>query len=56
MKASAARGKRHSIMTDYVMRMLGLEVRAQCSGSPEGTHRVMAVGSTLSCHAFPEWL
>ncbi len=26
MKASAARGKRHSIMTDYVMRMLGLEV------------------------------
>ena len=28
MKASAARGKRHSIMTDYVMRMLGLEVRA----------------------------
>ena len=27
MKASAARGKRHSIMTDYVMRMLGLEVR-----------------------------
>ena len=30
MKASAARGKRHSIMTDYVMRMLGLEVRARC--------------------------
>ena len=30
MKASAARGKRHSIMTDYVMRMLGLEVGAQC--------------------------
>ncbi len=27
LKASAARGKRHSIMTDYVMRMLGLEVR-----------------------------
>lgn len=26
MKASAARGKRHSIMADYVMRMLGLEV------------------------------
>ena len=26
MKASAARGKRHSIMTAYVMRMLGLEV------------------------------
>lgn len=33
MKASAARGKRHSIMTDYVMRMLGLEV---CS------HRLIA--------------
>ena len=31
MRASAARGKRHSIMTDYVMRMLGLEVRAQRS-------------------------
>ena len=26
MKASAKRGKRHSIMTDYVMRILGLEV------------------------------
>jgi hypothetical protein len=26
MRASAARGKRHSIMADYVMRMLGLEV------------------------------
>ena len=30
MKASAARGKRHSIMTDYVMRMLGLEVCLHC--------------------------
>lgn len=30
MRASAARGKRHSIMADYVMRMLGLEV---CSNS-----------------------
>ncbi|CAL8470297.1 g9839 [Coccomyxa elongata] len=28
LKASAARGKRHSIMTDYVMRMLGLEICA----------------------------
>ena len=28
MKASAARGKRRSIMTDYTMRILGLEVRA----------------------------
>ncbi|EIE26053.1 ATP-binding cassette transporter [Coccomyxa subellipsoidea C-169] len=28
MRASAARGKRHSIMADYVMRMLGLEVCA----------------------------
>ena len=55
MKASAARGKRHSIMTDYVMRMLGLEVRAQCMAAL-GNSRVMAVGSTLSCHAFPEWL
>jgi hypothetical protein len=27
MKASAARGKRRSIMTDYIMRILGLEVR-----------------------------
>lgn len=26
MRASVARGKRHSIMADYVMRMLGLEV------------------------------
>ena len=26
MKASAAGGKRHNIMTDYVMRILGLEV------------------------------
>ena len=36
MKASAARGKRHSIMTDYVMRMLGLEVRGtlQRQGTP----------------------
>lgn len=25
MKASSARGKRHSLMTDYTMRMLGLE-------------------------------
>ena len=28
MKASAARGKRNSIMTDYTMRILGLEVDA----------------------------
>jgi hypothetical protein len=26
MKAGSARGKRHSLMTDYTMRMLGLEV------------------------------
>lgn len=26
MKASALRGKEHSIMTDYILRMLGLEV------------------------------
>ena len=34
MKASAKRGKRHSIMTDYVMRILGLEVRSSVGASP----------------------
>ena len=34
MKASAKRGKRHSIMTDYVMRILGLEVCSSVGASP----------------------
>eukprot|EP00891_Asterochloris_glomerata_P006227 jgi/Astpho2/6227/Aster-03635 len=40
MKASAKRGKRHSIMTDYVMRILGLEV---CAETKVGSHMIRGI-------------
>ena len=48
MKASAARGKRHSIMTDYVMRMLGLEVCAQCIAALRDSQTLAAEHAKLS--------
>lgn len=40
MKASVRRGKRHNIRTDYVLRLLGLEVRPQFS-CPAAGHIVL---------------
>ena len=40
MRASAARGKRRSIMTDYTLRLLGLEA---CADTPIGSQLVRGI-------------
>ena len=52
MKASALRGKEQSIMTDYILRMLGLEVSTLPPLSDLGCLMCMLYHGMLFVHAW----